>query len=86
MKFRSTSLLVEISLDRPMPRADARDSSEPRDSAALRRGTDATHREVVHLQRAGVADDTILSVRFTRPMVLGPRMRIVPAAWIINWR
>ena len=50
---RSTSLLVEISLDRPMPRAAARESSAPRMPPLCETTPIDADREVVHLERAG---------------------------------
>ncbi len=83
---RSTSLLVEMSLDRPMPRAAARDSSEPR-MPPLCETTPMPPTGNSSISSAPEGDNTIRSVRLTSPMVLGPSRRMLPAASIsCRWR
>jgi len=72
-------LLVEISLENPMPRAVARDSSAPRmpplcDTRPMPPLTRPS------ISNAPLADSTMRSVRLTRPIVFGPSMRMAPAA------
>jgi len=78
-RSRSTSLLVEISLDRPMPRAAARESSAPR-MPPLCETTPTGPAGKWSISSAPLAESTMLSVRLTRPMVFGPSRRMLPAA------
>ena len=76
---KSTSLLVEISFDKPTPRAAARDSKEPK-MPPLCETTPIGPTGKWSISKAPEGDSTIPSVRLTKPMVLGPRMRMAPAA------
>ncbi|MCY1297847.1 hypothetical protein D9M70_473000 [compost metagenome] len=79
-------MLVETSLDRPMPRAAARDSKAPR-MPPLCDTTPMLPAGNWSISSAPLADSGMLSVRLTRPMVLGPSRRMLPAASISSaWR